>query len=152
MFDGTYVRLPNSDVFLSEIRNFSSAAARRVEMTVRVAYKEDVAKVIGIIQKGLKENPLVLVEPAPDIYVESLGESAVNINVWCWAPYSVWFDILKQVAEQMKRELDASKIEMPFPQRVVYIEERSGHRPKGRSSVPVGEVGGRLEEHAPDND
>ena len=29
MFDGTYVRLPNSDVFLSEIRNYSGAAARR---------------------------------------------------------------------------------------------------------------------------
>ncbi len=49
MFDGTYVRLPNSDVFLSEIRNYSIAAARRAEISVGIAYKEDVAKVIGII-------------------------------------------------------------------------------------------------------
>lgn len=150
MFDGTYVRLPNSDVFLSEIRNFSSAAARRVEISVGIAYKEDIAKVTGIIQKSLKETPLVLVEPAPDIYVDNLGDSAVNINVWCWAPYSVWFDIRKQLVEQIKRELEANKIEIPFPQRVVYLTDQGGRKPKGRIT-PVS-AGGRLEEHAPEND
>jgi small-conductance mechanosensitive channel len=151
MFDGTYVRLPNADVFLSEIRNFSSAAARRVELAVGVAYKEDIAKVIGIIQKSLKETPLVLVEPAPDVYVDSLDESAVKINVWCWAPYSVWFDIRKQLAEQLKRELDSNKIEMPFPQRVVYLADSgSGRRPKGRTLSD--QSGERLEEHVPEND
>lgn len=123
MFDGTYVRLPNSDVFLSEIRNFSSAAARRVEISVGVAYKEDSTKVIGMIRKNLKETPLVLVEPEPDVYVDSLGDSAVNINVWCWVPFSVWFDMKKQLVQQVKRELDANKIEIPFPQRVVYLNE-----------------------------
>src|SRR5688572_1247508 len=84
MFDGTYVRLPNSDVFLSEIRNYSGAVARRVELTIGVAYKEDLGKVIGIIRDSLAKTPLVLVEPEPDIYVDSLGDSAVTVNVWCW--------------------------------------------------------------------
>jgi len=155
MFDGTYVRLPNSDVFLSEIRNFSNAAARRVEISVGVAYKEDAAKVIGMIRKNLKETPLVLVEPEPDIYVDSLGDSAVNINVWCWVPFSVWFDMKKQLVQQVKGELDANKIEIPFPQRVVYFAEQAGgRRSKGRttSSTPVGEIGGRQQEHVPEND
>jgi small-conductance mechanosensitive channel len=151
MFDGTYVRLPNADVFLSEIRNFSSAAARRVEISVGIAHKEDAAKVIGIIQKSLKETPLVLVEPAPDVYIDSIGDSAININVWCWAPYSVWFDIRKQIVEQVKRELDASKIEIPFPKRMVYLADSgSGGRPKGRTLSD--QSGDRLEEHAPEND
>lgn len=150
MFDGTYVRLPNSDVFLSEIRNFSSAAARRVEISVKIAYKEDAIKTIGIIQKSLKETPLVLVEPAPDIYIDSIGDSSININVWCWVPFSVWFDIRKQLVEQVKRELDSNKIEIPFPQRVVYLaDQESDPKSKGRTA-PVGEIGGRLEEHAPE--
>jgi small-conductance mechanosensitive channel len=120
MFDGTFVRLPNSDVFLSEIRNFSTAAVKRVEMTIRIAYGEDAAKVIGMIKKSLSETPLVMVEPPPDLYVDVLADSSVNINVWCWVPFSAWFDMKKQLVEQVKMVLDANGIEVPFPQRVVH--------------------------------
>ncbi|MGI0036978.1 MAG: mechanosensitive ion channel family protein, partial [Nitrososphaera sp.] len=119
MFDGTYVRLPNSDVFLSEIRNYSSAAARRIELSLGVAYKENLSKVISIIQGSLAKTPMVLVEPEPDIYIDSLGDSAVVVNVWCWVPFTVWFDMKKQLVEQLKAELDRNEIELPFPQRVV---------------------------------
>ncbi|HXV46833.1 MAG TPA: mechanosensitive ion channel family protein [Nitrososphaera sp.] len=138
MFDGTYVRLPNSDVFLSEIRNFSGAVARRVEVSVGIAYKEDVAKVVVIIRKNLREIPLVLIEPEPDIYVENLGDSAVNINVWCWVPFSVWFDMRKQIIQEIKRELDANGIEIPFPQRVVYLKQ-DRKRKGGASGLPSDE-------------
>lgn len=145
MFDGTYVRLPNSDVFLSEIRNYSNAAARRVEISVGIAYKEDVAKVIGIIRKSLKETPLVLVEPDPDVYADSLGDSAVSINVWCWVPFTVWFDTRKQIIQQIKRELDTNGIEMPFPQRVVYLAKQGRRRKAGSPDAPAGEIRERLD-------
>ena len=121
MFDGTYVRLPNSDVFLSEIRNFSGAVARRVEFMVSIAYKEDTVEAIDAIRDSLAQTPLVLVEPLPDLYVNNLGDSSVNISVWCWVPFSVWFDMKKQLVEQIKRELDAKGIEIPFPQRVLHL-------------------------------
>jgi small-conductance mechanosensitive channel len=132
MFDGTYVRLPNSDVFLSEIRNYSSAAARRIEITIGVAYKEDLDKVMEILRKNLQANTLVLVEPVPDIYVANLGDSAVNINIWCWVPFSVWFDTKKLLLKQIMQELENNRIEMPFPQMVVYMgtETKKGAGPR----------------------
>jgi small-conductance mechanosensitive channel len=154
MFDGTYVRLPNSDVFLSEIRNYSSAAARRVEITVGIAYKEDTAKVVGIIRKNLKETPLVLVEPEPDVYVDSLGDSTVNINVWCWVPFSIWFDMRKQIVQQIKRELDANNVEIPFPQRVVYLTKQGRRRKGGSTDIPPEEIreGLNIDEYVHQND
>ena len=135
MFDGTYVRLPNSDVFLSQIRNFSTAVARRVELTVSIAYKENTAKVIGLIRKSLDETPQVLVEPAPDLYIDKLADSSVNINVWCWVPFSVWFEMKKKLTEQVKHVLDTNGVEIPFPQRVVYIS-RSEPAPTDSSKEP----------------
>ena len=154
MFDGTYVRLPNSDVFLSEIRNYSNAAARRVEISVGIAYKEDAAKVIGIVRKSLKETPLVLVEPDPDVYVDSLGDSSVNINVWCWVPFSIWFDMRKQIIQQIKRELDSNGIEMPFPQRVVYLAKQGRKRKVGTPDAPAEEIreGLNIDEYVHQND
>jgi small-conductance mechanosensitive channel len=147
MFDGTYVRLPNSDVFLSEIRNYSGASARRVEITVGVAYKEDLDKVIEIIRKNLQANPLVLVEPVPDIYVANLGDSAVNINIWCWVPFSVWFDMKKLLLKQIKQEFDNNRIELPFPQRVVYMgtDRKKGAGPrKSTGTAPEEDVKEKL--------
>ncbi|AIF83399.1 small-conductance mechanosensitive channel [Candidatus Nitrososphaera evergladensis SR1] len=130
MFDGTLVRLPNSDVFLSEIRNLSTVVARRIEFVVGVSYDSDTQKVMEIIRQSLKNTPLVLVEPEPDVYVNDLGASAVNINVWCWVPFVVWFDMKKQLVEQIKRELDSKGIEIPFPQQVVYVREEGRRRKK----------------------
>ena len=142
MFDGTYVRLPNSDAFMSEIRNFSGAAARRVEFSCGVAYKEDAKRVIELISNNLSQSPLVLVEPAPDIFVERLDDSAVIINVWCWVPFSAWFDMKKQLVQQIKAELDRNGVEIPFPQRVVHMhpaQEKQG-------------TGGRTRQHPKSTD
>lgn len=143
MFDGTYVRLPNSDVFLSEIRNFSTTVARRVEMTVGIAYKEDIAKVIGLVREDLQRTPLVLVEPAPDLYADMLADSSVNINIWCWVPFSVWFDMKKQLLQQVKALLDKNGVEIPFPQRVVYISSRQGGVTPARQEGPVTAAAGK---------
>jgi len=126
MFDGTYVRLPNTEVFSSEIRNFSEAAARRVELTVGIAYHEDIGRGIAAIKRTLAETPLVLVEPEPNVYVDSLGDSSVNINVWCWVPSSEWFPMKTLLFQQIKTKLDESGIEIPFPQRVIHFADRNG--------------------------
>jgi small-conductance mechanosensitive channel len=126
MFDGTYVRLPNTEVFSSEIRNFSGAAARRVEFTLGIAYHEDMEQAIAVIKRTLADTPLVLVEPEPNIYVDSLGDSSVNINVWCWVPFSEWFPMKMQLVQQIKKGLDNGGIEIPFPQRVIHLAEKEG--------------------------
>lgn len=154
MFDGTYVRMPNSDVFLSEIRNFSGAVARRVEFTVGVAYREDTVEVIDVIKNSLARTPLVLVEPPADLYVNNLGDSSVNINVWCWVPFSVWFDMKKVLVEQIKRELDAKGIEIPFPQRVLHLPAPAKKKKSkgGPASLDRGASMGPNIEELMDND
>jgi small-conductance mechanosensitive channel len=111
MFDGTYTRLPNTEVFSSEIRNYSGAVARRVEISVGIAYGQDIDRAISVIRKTLNDTSLVLVEPEPSVYVDSLGESAIHINVWCWAPFSEWFSVKTMLVQKIKREFDINNIE-----------------------------------------
>jgi small-conductance mechanosensitive channel len=120
MFDGVYVRMPNTDVFLSQIRNFSGAAARRVEFTVAISLREDASEAIRIVTK-LSGIPLVLVEPEVQVYVENIGESGTNLTVRCWVPFSQWFPMKKDLVEIVKKELDDNNIEIPFPQRALHL-------------------------------
>ncbi len=123
MFDGTYARLPNEKVFTSQIRNFSKNIARRVEFQVSIGYKEDVTQAIAVINKTLYDIPMVLIEPAPNIFVDTLAESGVNINVFAWVPWQHWFLMRQQLVEKVKKELDAVGVELPYPQRVIWFAE-----------------------------
>jgi small-conductance mechanosensitive channel len=123
MFDGTYARLPNEKIFTSQIRNFSKNIARRVEFQVSVGYREDVTQAIAVINKTLYDIPMVLNEPAPNVFVDTLAESGVNINVFAWVPWQHWFIMRQQLVEKVKKELDAVGVELPYPQRVVWFAE-----------------------------
>lgn len=124
-FDGTYVRLPNEKVFTSQIRNFSKNIARRVEFQVGISYKTDIAAATEVIRKSLYDTPMVLMEPEPNIFVDALAESSVNINIWAWVPWQHYFLMRMQLVEQVKKELDRVDIELPFPQRVIWFAEQS---------------------------
>lgn len=56
MFDGTYVRLPNSDVLL-EIRNYSNASVKRIELEFSVGYREDANKVVALVRQHSCRHP-----------------------------------------------------------------------------------------------
>lgn len=122
-FDGVFARVPNDKVFTSQIRNFSSTAARRVDMTVTIAYKEDAERTRSLIREMLDNNPHVLTDPAPEVMTWELAENSVNILVWPWVPASAWLTLRKQMAEDIKNLLDKNKIEIPFPQRTVWFGE-----------------------------
>lgn len=125
IFDGTYVTLPNTDVFSSEIYNYSVTVARRIQISIGVGFNEDTDKVIDVIRDSLLNTPFVLVEPVPNIYVASIGESTININIWCWVPSNVLFDVQMQITNQIKKQLTENRIEIPLPQQILHITNRT---------------------------
>ena len=125
-YDGLYVRIPNEKLFTSEITNFVAHPVRRFEYVVGIRYQDDAEKAIRIIKEVLDEHPYVLVNPEPQIFVEELGESSVNIRVKVWAPVKVWYKTKMELLWKIKKALEENGIEIPFPQRVVWFanEER----------------------------
>ena len=119
-YDGVYARVPNEQVFTSDIINFVANPARRIEYVVGISYSSDIETALRVINQLLDEYPLVLKRPLPDVYVDSLGDSSVNIKVRFWAPAMEWYDVQKEMLKEIKVALDRSGIEIPFPQRVVW--------------------------------
>jgi small-conductance mechanosensitive channel len=127
-WDGTLVRIPNEKLFNTEIINLQKYPARRAEIVVGIAYKEDAQKAIDTILRVLDEEPAVLAEPEPRVYVSELADSSVNITVWAWVPSSLWVgqNLLRSkyhLLQKIKEALDKEGIEIPFPQRVNWFAE-----------------------------
>ncbi len=120
-FDGTVIRIPNEKFFTSNIRSLTVSTVRRAEAMVGIAYKEDIDSAISVIKNEIQLTmPFVLRIPEPEFRVEELGDSSVSIQVLVWHPKDDWSQAQPILLTTIKRALDKSGIEIPFPQRVVW--------------------------------
>lgn len=120
-FDGTVIRIPNEKFFTSNIRSLTVSTVRRAEAMVGIAYKDDIDNAIAVIKYEINITmPFILRIPEPEFRVEELGDSSVNIQVLVWHPRDDWSQAQPILLTTIKRALDKSGIEIPFPQRVVW--------------------------------
>ncbi len=121
-FDGVYVRMPNDKVFSSNIRNYVTHGARRFAYSVGIRYRDDADKAKEVIARLLETHPLILKEPAPQVFVEELGSSSVNLKVRMWAPSTHWYGVYTEMLWKIKVALEENGIQIPFPQRVNWFK------------------------------
>ena len=120
-FDGTVIRIPNEKFFTSNIRSLTISTVRRADVMVGISYKDDIENAISVIKNEIRLTmPYVLRIPEPEFRVEELGDSSVNIQVLVWHPRDDWSQAQPILLTTIKRALDKSGIEIPFPQRVVW--------------------------------
>ena len=120
-FDGTVIRIPNEKFFTSNIRSLAVSTVRRADAMVGISYKDDIEKAISAIKNEIRLTmPFVLRIPEPEFRVEELGDSSVNIQVLVWHPRDDWSQAQPILLTTIKRALDKSGIEIPFPQRVIW--------------------------------
>jgi len=122
LWSGEVLTVPNSVVMSSPLYNFSRSVARRAEVSIGISYTSDIGKAVEVIRSVLWENELVLAEPEPTVIVDSLGESSVNLKVLFWLPAQEFWTVRREVVADLKRALESSGIEIPYPQRVVWIK------------------------------
>ena len=120
-FDGLFVRIPNQKVFTSNITNFVAHIARRFEYVVGIRYSDDADKSIKIIKDLVRDHAMTLLNPAPQVFVDNLGDNAVNIIVRIWAPVTEWYAVKMELLWKIKQALEQEGIEIAFPQRVVWF-------------------------------
>jgi small-conductance mechanosensitive channel len=88
---------------------------------VGISYADNIENAISVIKNEIKTTmPFVLQMPEPEFRVEELGDSSVNIQVLVWHPKDDWSQAQPILLTTIKRALDKSGIEIPFPQRVVW--------------------------------
>jgi small-conductance mechanosensitive channel len=120
-YDGLLVRIPNQQVFTSNITNLVGFPVRRFDFTIGIRYSDDADQAIFLIKDLIDKEPFALLNPAPSVHVSELGESSVNVIVRIWAPISEWFTLKTNLVLSIKKILQENGIEIPFPQRVVYL-------------------------------
>lgn len=133
-YDGLFVRIPNEKVFTNNIVNLVAHEARRFEYVVGIRYSDDADEAIRIIRAQIHDEPFALQNPPADVFVDNLGDNAVNLLVRVWAPSSVWWELKKTLLWRIKTALEREGIEIAFPQRVVWLAQNE-RAPSGDNAV-----------------
>ena len=128
-FDNLLIRVPNQTVISTDVTNLTRFPIRRVDILVRVAYKEDLSKVKNIIENVAGNNPLCLDEPNPLIIFQNFGASGIDILVGVWAESSNFLTVKNSVFQEIKEAFDKENIEIPFPHLSLYKGEATNPFP-----------------------
>jgi small-conductance mechanosensitive channel len=134
-FEGIFIRIPNETVFNSEITNYVANEARRFEYRIGIRYCDDANKAIRIIGALLTANPFVLENPPPSVYVDELGDNGVLIMVRIWSPSREWWSVRTEMLQKIRMALENEGIQVPFPQRVVWMQDAAGYARKSTSEA-----------------
>ena len=115
--------VPNGTLSNGNITNYTSNGKLRANITVGIGYDEDIKKVKEILLKVLVDNPKVLKDPAPAVFVSELAESSVNFVVRPWATSDDYWEVYFNTIETIKLTLDKENIEIPYPHSVEVIKQ-----------------------------
>lgn len=120
--DNVYIVVPNSAIFSQDISNYSRYATRRLDIAVGVAYDVDLNKAMSVLMATLEADGRALPDPAPQVMVMELGDSAITLNLRFWVNAADLWPCKWAMNKAVKEALDAAGIEIPFPQRVLHMK------------------------------
>jgi CRP-like cAMP-binding protein len=120
--NGDAVVVPNNIVSKEPITNFSEPTrATRLFVEVGASYRVPPNEVKAVVREALKDAPLVLSDPAPDVIVADFGASAIAYRIRFWvADYGVDDPARDQVRTCVYYAFRRSGIEIPYPIQVNY--------------------------------
>jgi small conductance mechanosensitive channel len=137
--DNLDVFVPNSKVFGDVIINYSTPANRRMELSFRLHYEDDLDQALAVLLDCAKADKRVLAKPAPDARVTALGDSAVTLALHAWAPVNVYWDVRFEMIRRAKLAMDAAGFVVPYPHQVsLERQEHAPPKPKAVEPKPVG--------------
>lgn len=120
----TYVVIPNKSVIDAVLENYSKHGELRIDVPVGIAYKEDIRQAREVLLEAVRRIPGVMAQPQPDVVVESLGDSSVNLLVRAWIETA---DEMQPktfvVVEASKLALDAAGIQIPYPHLQLFVDD-----------------------------
>ena len=71
--------VPNKTVIDAVLENYSKHGELWIDVPVGIAYKENIPQAREVLLEAVRSLPGVMEQPQPDVVVESLGNSSVNL-------------------------------------------------------------------------
>lgn len=123
--DGKEHLIPNELLITEKVENWSfSNNDIRLHMPVRVSYKCELRKAMGLMLEALQEEPRIKKVPEPVVRVMAFGDSGVEIEARGWIndPVNGVNNVKSDVYLRIWDKFLEHGIEIPYPQQDLHIK------------------------------
>ena len=122
--DNKVISIPNGNLANSPTVNYSKEELRRLDIDFSVSYKNDLEDVKKVLGKIIKDERVINEEgKMPFVGITNYLDSSVTYTVRVWVKNSEFWDLKLYILEEVKKEFTKNKIEIPYPQLDVHIEQ-----------------------------
>ncbi len=119
--DNKRVIIPNGEITGDIITNFTGHATRMVDLEIGCGYGDDIRAVKQFLIETLEADDRILKDPAVEVRVFELGDSAIIFKVRGWVMTPDWWATRCDTIEAIKLGMDERGFNIPFPQRDVHL-------------------------------
>ena len=143
-YDNRRAVIPNSVLFGDKVLVNTAYDKRRLQVRVGIGYGDDIAHAKRVILDAVGDTPDILTDPAPQVWVAELGDSAVQLDVMFWIDPPIKREVLgavDAVLERVKPALQQAGVDLPYPTRQVLFHDQTetsdGDRARQREGWPA---------------
>ncbi len=118
--------IPNEDLITQRVVNWSfSDQMVRQSADIGIHYKADLRKAMELCLEAAAEVERILGTPKPKCFVKGFGDSSVDLLVSYWIddPMNGTVNVRSELFLNIWDKFHAHGIEIPYPQRDIYIKE-----------------------------
>lgn len=113
--DGKSVILPNGRVSNGSIVNYSKTGLRRIDLVIKISYKDDHEKIKQLIKSILNSYPEVHTNPAPVVEILELHEHNISICVRPTVDTPNYWPVQFRLLSDIKKAFQKEGLELPIP-------------------------------------
>ncbi|MCW8108788.1 mechanosensitive ion channel family protein [Alteromonas ponticola] len=124
-FDGNHIQIPNAIIYKGVVKNYTTNHRMRGSFVIGIGYDNNAKLAQQLATRLLAEHPHVLDEPEPQVLVDNLGSSTMNLKVYFWINVEV-VSVLKMSSVLMRDIValfDSNGISMPDDAREIIFPE-----------------------------
>jgi len=123
--DGLYISAPNGGIWGNAIKNYTCNGKRRLDIVVGIAYGDSIDAGFSVLRRLIGEESRFMQDPPPQVMVQSMGDSSVNLMLRGWTSVDDYWDVFWDLNKRVKEGIEAEGLSIPFPQQDVHIVSTS---------------------------
>lgn len=121
--DNRMILIPNGTLSNTSLTNVSKMSERMITFGVGVGYDTDLSIVKTVLRNIAANDDRVLQDKGIKVFVSELGESAVDMQLRVWVNAEDYWEVKWDLTEEIKNQLDAHNINIPYPQLDVSLKK-----------------------------
>lgn len=120
--DQKRVYIPNSILTSQSVTNYSYMTERMIPFVFDIGYNNDHHEAIRILKDVFAKDKRILNAKYMEIGISEFGDNSVRISAFAEVKTSQFLEVRYSIMSDVKDAFDKHGIDIPYPQRVVYIQ------------------------------